>query len=375
MAQDLLRHFPLQGEMNCWHWPTPWPNQRGGRPCCHGARHPHKALWCQQLRSGSLLGSLVPDPLCLAAQLLRGLHFWRSLSQSLTPMAWTGVRGCNGIGTPIGHCGHHRGNTRCSGPSGRSGAFHQSHESLSAAALVASATFVLHSAPQEAPALSLSEIPRLATAAPLQLTWTPLASAPLPVQSALTAPVYAVPSLGGMALFVSAPAREPQVSRDPLGAEGRKQPPLMGISSFSSPDEALAGTSVAPVLEDNGVLQQLLWWVTQGLGIQAEEVVEDAHPMVDLLAPSGPAHIALPLIKTVQQRLCDRPQPRCPRRLSTMKDATLCHPGAASTFIRTLQQIPWSWTQPMSTRATRDPPQGTGRRKDLFHWQFAALHF
>ncbi|EMP36782.1 hypothetical protein UY3_06019 [Chelonia mydas] len=63
--------------------------------------------------------------------------------------------------------------------------------------------------------------------------------------------------------------------------------------------EALAGTATAQALEDNKVLQQLLWRVAQGLGIQAEEVVEDADPMVNILPPSGPAYIALPLIKTI----------------------------------------------------------------------------
>lgn len=69
-----------------------------------------------------------------------------------------------------------------------------------------------------------------------------------------------------MAQFVSAPAQDPQAPRDPLGAEGREQPLLAGVSSF--PEEVLAGTSVAPALEGNRVLQKLLR-VAQGLGIQA----------------------------------------------------------------------------------------------------------
>ncbi|EMP40065.1 Low-density lipoprotein receptor class A domain-containing protein 3 [Chelonia mydas] len=56
--------------------------------------------------------------------------------------------------------------------------------------------------------------------------------------------------------------------------------------------EALAGTAKAPVLEDIRVLQQLLC-------IKAEEVVEGADRMVDILAPSGCSYIALPLIKTI----------------------------------------------------------------------------
>lgn len=78
----------------------------------------------------------------------------------------------------------------------------------------------------------------------LQPTLTPLA------------PVYAVLAPCDMALFFLAPARKPQLSPDLLGVEGREQPSLMGVSS--SPDEVLVGTSVAPALEDNRVLQQLL---------------------------------------------------------------------------------------------------------------------
>lgn len=58
---------------------------------------------------------------------------------------------------------------------------------------------------------------------------------------------------------------------------------------------------MAPALEDNRVLQQLLRQVAQNLGIQAEEVVEDADLMVDILASSGPSRIALSLIKTVTE--------------------------------------------------------------------------
>lgn len=39
--------------------------------------------------------------------------------------------------------------------------------------------------------------------------------------------------------------------------------------------------------------------VAQGLGIQVKEVVEDADPMVDILNPSRPARIALPLTKSI----------------------------------------------------------------------------
>ncbi|EMP41852.1 RING-box protein 1, partial [Chelonia mydas] len=59
--------------------------------------------------------------------------------------------------------------------------------------------------------------------------------------------------------------------------------------AYRNQHEALAGTSVAPALRR----------VTQGLGIKAEEVVDDVDPMVDIRSPSGPAHIALPLIKAI----------------------------------------------------------------------------
>lgn len=76
--------------------------------------------------------------------------------------------------------------------------------------------------------------------------------------------------------------------RDPLGAKGREQDPLVARAS-SSPDEAVTGTSTAPALEDSRVLQQLLRRVAQNLAIQAEEVVEASDPMVDILAPLGPS--------------------------------------------------------------------------------------
>lgn len=55
-------------------------------------------------------------------------------------------------------------------------------------------------------------------------------------------------------------------------------------------DEAVAGTSTAPALEDTRVLQRLLRWV---------EVVEEASPMADILSLPEPSCIALPLIKMI----------------------------------------------------------------------------
>ncbi|EMP36740.1 Leucine-rich repeat and calponin like proteiny domain-containing protein 1 [Chelonia mydas] len=56
---------------------------------------------------------------------------------------------------------------------------------------------------------------------------------------------------------------------------------------------------MAPALEDNHVLQELLRRAVRSLGLQAEEEKEDLDPVVDILAPSGPSRVALPLIKTV----------------------------------------------------------------------------
>lgn len=36
------------------------------------------------------------------------------------------------------------------------------------------------------------------------------------------------------------------------------------------------------------------------MGLQVEEIVEGADPMVDILMPEGPSMVALPLIKTIR---------------------------------------------------------------------------
>lgn len=77
--------------------------------------------------------------------------------------------------------------------------------------------------------------------------------------------------------------------------EGSEEGRLPVLSSSSSPDEAVAGTA----LEDNRILQQLLRRAAQSLAIQAEEVEVDVDPVVEILAPSGPSKVSLPLIKTV----------------------------------------------------------------------------
>lgn len=90
----------------------------------------------------------------------------------------------------------------------------------------------------------------------------------------------------------------------PLSEEGKEHKPVpVRASSSSLPDEVITGTSSAPVLEDSSVHQQLLKRVAQNLGLEVEEVAESSDPMVDILAPSGPSQIALPLIKTTQDTI------------------------------------------------------------------------
>lgn len=71
-------------------------------------------------------------------------------------------------------------------------------------------------------------------------------------------------------------------------------------SSSSSPDEAVLGSSLALVMEDSRAHQELFCRVAQNLGFQMEEVSKGVDPMTDILALSGPARVALPLVKTIQ---------------------------------------------------------------------------
>ncbi|EMP40973.1 hypothetical protein UY3_01790 [Chelonia mydas] len=155
----------------------------------------------------------------------------------------------------------------------------------------------LAAAPLPAPSASTSTPTSalMPSGAPISALIPPAAPTAMPTALAW---VSSVPAQRGTAPSGLATARDPQDSRDPLGVDGREQPRFMGVSSSSSPDEVLEGTAIAPALEDNRVLQQLLQRVAQFLGIQAE-VVQDVDPMGDVLAPSRPAHIALPLIKTI----------------------------------------------------------------------------
>ncbi|EMP26535.1 Bone morphogenetic protein receptor type-1A [Chelonia mydas] len=85
-------------------------------------------------------------------------------------------------------------------------------------------------------------------------------------------------------------------SREPEGQED----PVPGTSSSSLPDETVVGTSTTlPPMDAKGH-QDLLRRVAVNLNLQAEEVMEDSDPMVDILTPEGPSRVALPLIRTIQ---------------------------------------------------------------------------
>nr|XP_042705350.1 uncharacterized protein LOC122173627 [Chrysemys picta bellii] len=88
----------------------------------------------------------------------------------------------------------------------------------------------------------------------------------------------------------------------PVGEELQEEEDAQkALTSSSSPDEAVAGTTVSgPPPIDHRAHQELLPQVALNLGLQAEETVEQEDPMVDVLSLEGPSRIALPLIKTVQ---------------------------------------------------------------------------
>lgn len=52
-----------------------------------------------------------------------------------------------------------------------------------------------------------------------------------------------------------------------------------------------------PVVDDSRAHQELLCSVAQNMGLQVEEFVEGADPMMDSLASEGPSRVSLPLIK------------------------------------------------------------------------------
>ncbi|EMP31536.1 hypothetical protein UY3_11350 [Chelonia mydas] len=84
----------------------------------------------------------------------------------------------------------------------------------------------------------------------------------------------------------------PEEQEDPV-------PPLASL--LSSPDEAVAGTSVSgPPSIDSRAHQDLLRRVARNMGLQAQEVVELEDPMVNILALEDPSGVALPIVKSIQ---------------------------------------------------------------------------
>ncbi|XP_050806062.1 serine/arginine repetitive matrix protein 2-like isoform X2 [Gopherus flavomarginatus] len=74
-----------------------------------------------------------------------------------------------------------------------------------------------------------------------------------------------------------------------------------GVSSSSSPDEAVAGTSSnSPPPLDLRAHQDLLRRLAQNLSLQAEEVSEIEDPIVTILSSDAPTRVALPFIRTIQ---------------------------------------------------------------------------
>lgn len=86
---------------------------------------------------------------------------------------------------------------------------------------------------------------------------------------------------------------------DLSGAKGKEISAPIRASSSSSPNDAVAGAAPAPVPDDSRVYPELLCRVAQNKGLQAEEVVEEADSMVDILALEGPSRVSLLLVKTI----------------------------------------------------------------------------
>ncbi|EMP28182.1 hypothetical protein UY3_14727 [Chelonia mydas] len=93
----------------------------------------------------------------------------------------------------------------------------------------------------------------------------------------------------------------PEPEAPPTG-EGEQEDEPEGVEQQQSfLDEVVAGTEVSgPLPIDHRAHQELLCRVAQDLGWQAEEMVEQEDPRVDILSSKGPSRIALPLIKTIQ---------------------------------------------------------------------------
>ncbi|KAM9173278.1 uncharacterized protein ACDP82_000385 [Pangshura tecta] len=77
-----------------------------------------------------------------------------------------------------------------------------------------------------------------------------------------------------------------------------------GLSSSSSPDEAVAGVSSSgPPPIDLRAHQDLFKWVAQNINLPVEEVAEDDDPVVNIIGVDAPLHVALPFIRTIQRNV------------------------------------------------------------------------
>ncbi|EMP38430.1 hypothetical protein UY3_04376 [Chelonia mydas] len=88
---------------------------------------------------------------------------------------------------------------------------------------------------------------------------------------------------------------------DPPQQDLPQDPLVPAVSSSSSPDEVIAGTSSSgPTPIDLRAHQELLCRVAQNMNLQVEEVVEVEDPVVDILSADTLSRIALTFIRTIQ---------------------------------------------------------------------------
>lgn len=109
------------------------------------------------------------------------------------------------------------------------------------------------------------------------------------------------------------PPREPSMPRDhqapvqpDLAEAPLTAPPVEAIdqamSSSSSPDEAVAGTSAKdPPPIDLKAHQELLRRVATAMGLPVAEVQEDEDPITNVVGSDTPVRVALPFVKTIQK--------------------------------------------------------------------------
>lgn len=80
------------------------------------------------------------------------------------------------------------------------------------------------------------------------------------------------------------------------------EPTGQGLSSASSPDEAVAGSSTAdPPPIDLKAHQDLLRRVAQSINLPIAEVVENDDPVTNVIGSEAPVRVALPFIRTIQR--------------------------------------------------------------------------